>query len=111
MYDHLIANHLLPVQITTAAPTKIQLPISSFSYLTNETAYRFHKLIPQNEHTPVEVVENDEVVELYWDLTIKTDMSVAHNRPDIILGEKVTRKWKIIDIPVPGDFNAVSTED
>ena len=27
-------------------------------------------------------------VELYWDLTIQTDMAVAYNRPDIILVEK-----------------------
>ena len=32
------------------------------------------------EHTPTDVMENDEV-ELYWDLTIQTDMTVTHNRP------------------------------
>ena len=37
-------------------------------------------------------------------------MSVAHNRPDIILVEKAIRKWTIIDIAVPGDFNVVRTE-
>ena len=42
------------------------------------------------EHTPVDVVENDEV-ELYWDLTIQ--------------------KWTIIDIAVPSDFNVVRTKD
>ena len=62
------------------------------------------------EHTPAEVLENDEV-ELYWDLTIQTDMTVAHNRPDISLVEKATRKWKIIDIAVPSDFSVVTTED
>ena len=60
----------------------------------------------QYEHTPADVVENDEV-ELYWDLTIQTDMTVAHNRPDIILVEKAIRKWTIIDIAVPSDFNVV----
>ena len=43
------------------------------------------------EHTTAEIVENDEV-ELYWDLTIQTDMTVAHNRQDIILVEKKIRK-------------------
>ena len=62
------------------------------------------------EHTPADVVENDEV-ELYWDLTIQTDMTVAHNRPDIILVEKAIRKWTIIDIAVLGDFNVLKTED
>ena len=61
-------------------------------------------------HLPVDIVENDEV-ELYWDLTIKTDMTVAHNRPDIILIEKEIRKWTIIDVTVPGDFNVVGKKD
>ena len=34
------------------------------------------------EHTPADLMENDEV-ELYCDLTFQTDMTVAHNRPDI----------------------------
>ena len=62
------------------------------------------------EHTPADVVEDHEV-ELYWNLTIQTDMTVAHNGPDIILVEKAIRKWTIIDIVVPGDFNVVRTED
>ena len=43
------------------------------------------------EHAPAQVMENDEV-ELYWDLTIQTDMAVTHKRPDIILVEKATQK-------------------
>ena len=62
------------------------------------------------EHTPADVVENDEV-ELSWDLTIQTDMAVAHNRPDIILVEKAIWKFTIIDIAVPGDFKVVRTAD
>ena len=62
------------------------------------------------EYTPADVMENDEV-ELYWDLTIQTEMTVAYNRPDIILVEKAIQKWTIIDITVPGDFNVVRTED
>ena len=61
------------------------------------------------EHTPADVMENDEV-ELYWDLNIHTDMTVAHNRPDILV-EKAIRKWTIIDIDVPADFNVVRKED
>ena len=62
------------------------------------------------EYTPADVVEHDEV-ELYWDLTIQTDMTVAHNMPYIILVEKAIRKWIIIDIAVSGDFNVVRTDD
>ena len=32
------------------------------------------------EHTPADVVANSEV-ELYWDLTIQTNMTVTDNRP------------------------------
>ena len=39
------------------------------------------------ENTPADVVEKDEV-ELYWHLTIQTDMTVAHNMPVIFLVEK-----------------------
>ena len=46
-----------------------------------------------------------------WDLTIQTDLTVAHNRPDIILVEKAIRKWKIIDIAVKHDLNVVREED
>ena len=52
------------------------------------------------EHTPVEVVETDEV-ELCWDRIIQIGMAVAHNRPYIILVEKAIRKWTIIDIAFP----------
>ena len=38
-------------------------------------------------------------------------MTVAHNRPDIILVMKAIRKWTIIDIADPSDFNVVRTED
>ena len=48
-------------------------------------------------------MENDE--------TYYPDMTVAHNRPDIILVEKAIQKWTIIDIAVPSDFNLVRTEN
>ena len=32
------------------------------------------------EHTPQEVIENNEV-KLYWDCTIQTDKTIKHNRP------------------------------
>ena len=38
-----------------------------------------------------------------------TYMTVAHNRPDIILVENAAQKWAIIDITVPSDFNVVRT--
>ena len=58
---------------------------------------------------PADVVENDEV-ELYWDPTMQTHMTVTHNRPDIILVEAI-RKWTINDIAVPSGYNVVRIED
>ena len=57
------------------------------------------------EHTPADVVENDEV-ELYCDLNTQTDKT-----PDIILVEKAIRKWTIINNAIPGNFNVVRTEN
>ena len=38
-------------------------------------------------------------------------MTVADNRPDVILVEKATQKWTVIDIAVPDDFNVVRTKN
>ena len=46
----------------------------------------------QTSGTPADVVENDEV-ELYWVLTFHTDMTVAHNRPDVILVDEAIRTF------------------
>ena len=40
-------------------------------------------------------------------VTIQTDRTLTHNRPDIILGN--IQKWTIIDTAVPGDFNVDRT--
>ena len=62
------------------------------------------------EHPPADVMENTEV-QLYWDLTIQTDMTVTHNRPDIIPVEKAIWKWTIIDIAVPVDWKVEKYQD
>ena len=52
-------------------------------------------------------MENDEsriVLESYYPDRHDSD---THARPDIIVVEKEKRKWTIIDIAVPGDFNVV----
>ena len=61
------------------------------------------------EHKPSAVMECEEVT-LYWDLTIQTDRTVEHNRPDIVLIEKKEHRWIIIDIAIPSDFNISKTE-
>ena len=50
-------------------------------------------------------------IELYLDLTVQADMTMAHNRSDIILVEKAIQQWTIIDTALPGYFNVVRTED
>ena len=64
--------------------------------------------VPYFLHSPAPVIENNEHI-LYWDKPILTDRMVRHNRPDIILVEKKTKKAIIIDIAVPNDSNIRST--
>ena len=54
--------------------------------------------------------ENGEV-RITWDMTIYTDKVLRHNRPDITLMHKDTRKWTLIDIAVPADQNISRTEE
>ena len=70
-------------------------------YIGMETSDRW------SEHTPAEVLANDEV-EFYWNLTIQADMTVAGQILSKV--EKATRKWTITDIAVQSDFNIVRIE-
>ncbi|XP_045466617.1 uncharacterized protein LOC123675312 [Harmonia axyridis] len=42
---------------------------------------------------------------LYWDTLMETDRPVAHNRPDIVIFDKVKKEANIIDVTVPADDN------
>ena len=54
------------------------------------------------DHQPLPIAENGEV-RITWDMTIYTDKVLKHNRPDITLVHKDTKKWTLIDMAVPAD--------
>ena len=50
------------------------------------------------------VLENDRV-KILWNFPVQTDHTVRHNKPDILVFEKISRSAIIIDITVPADVN------
>lgn len=60
-------------------------------------------------YTPQPVLESNKYV-LYWDRTMLTDKSCAHNRPDIVLIDKKEKIGALIDIAVPLTHNITKTE-
>ena len=40
---------------------------------------------------------------LLWDLKIQTDNKIEHNKADIMVLDKIERKWLIIDVACPSD--------
>lgn len=63
-----------------------------------------HKSKPYHTYSPESVKENNDV-KMYWDLPIITDRAIAHNRPDILLFNKIENKVLLLDISVPLDEN------
>ena len=44
-------------------------------------------------------------MKLLWNYNIQTDHQLRHNKPDIIIYDKVRKSVKIIDIAIPNDAN------
>ncbi|XP_044755067.1 uncharacterized protein LOC123314020 [Coccinella septempunctata] len=57
-----------------------------------------------HEYLPKTILENDGF-KLYWDNPMITDRAVQHNRPDIVIFDKINKKVTIIDVTVPADDN------
>lgn len=64
---------------------------------------------PYYKYIPMAVIENSRHV-LYWDRSIITDKTVDHNRPDIVLIDKVNKRGILVDIAVPLTHNLEETE-
>lgn len=45
-----------------------------------------------------------------WEIPVQTDVTVTHNRPDIIYINKIDNKTYLIDITVPSDYNIGAKE-
>ena len=63
-----------------------------------------HK-IPRDQRA----IENDKV-KILWDFLIQTDRKLDHNRPDIVVVDKVNKTCDIIDIACPWDARVQSKE-
>ena len=69
------------------------------------------KFLKKNEnqwykYEPKSVVENKEY-KVLWDFPIQTDRTILHNRPDIVIIDKVGKTIQIIDIAIPSDYNII----
>ena len=49
-------------------------------------------------------MENEKAT-ILWDSPIITDRHVCCNKPDIVIQEKKSDRWQIIDVAIPSDYN------
>lgn len=62
---------------------------------------------PYYKYKPPPVFEN-QTVKIYWDKAIITDLTVAHNRPDITIIDKNKKTALLIDVSIPNNNNIES---
>ncbi|CAG9834848.1 unnamed protein product [Diabrotica balteata] len=60
--------------------------------------------LPCYQYVPESILENDNY-KLYWNRTVLTDQTVAHNRPDLILVNQLKRQTTLIDVAIPNNNN------
>ena len=64
------------------------------------------------EETPDDVrVSSCGRFEIWWDRPVNTSKQLDHNRPDVIVIDRVAKFWTIIDFSVPNDKNVRIKED
>ena len=61
------------------------------------------------DHEPEGVIENDQV-KVLWDFRIQTDHQIEHNRPDVVVLDKIERSCYVIDIACPFDTRVLEKE-
>ena len=49
--------------------------------------------------------------EIWWDRNVETPRKLDHNKPDVVLINKLEKSWTIIDFSVPIDQNVKNKED
>ena len=49
--------------------------------------------------------------EIWWDRSVETARGLEHNKPDVILIDKKSKFWTIIDFSVPNDKNVIMKEN
>ena len=48
--------------------------------------------------------------EIWWDKKVITAKVLEHNRPDVVVIDKVLKRWTMVDFSVPFDKNVVTKE-
>lgn len=67
-----------------------------------------HEITPYYKYHPQTVLENT-TYKLYWDRSILTDKTVHHNRPDITIWDRVSKKVFFVDFAVVDNNNIMTT--
>ena len=58
------------------------------------------------EEVPDEVRRSEEGnVEIWWDRAVETTKQLEHNRPDVVVVDRVGKRWVFVDFSVPWDKN------
>jgi hypothetical protein len=61
---------------------------------------------PHYSYKPESCLENDNY-KLYFDRTVLTDIHIKHNRPDIIILNKLQKQAYLLDVAVPNSHNII----
>ena len=61
------------------------------------------RVTPWYQHQP-KVVEQNDRVRILWNFPVQTDHRLQHNKPDIIVIDKVNKTANIIDVAIPIDY-------
>jgi hypothetical protein len=63
------------------------------------------------EETPDTIrVSQDGMYEIWWDKKVITAKVLEHNRPDVVVIDRVLKRWTMVDFSVPFDKNVVTKE-
>ena len=72
--------------------------------------YKIPRIEKWYDHQPEGVEESNEV-KVLWDVMIQCDHMIEHQKPDIVVVEKVGRRCFIIDVAIPGDKRIAAKEE
>ena len=53
----------------------------------------------------------NEKAKILWNFTIQTDKRLSHNRPDIVVVDKMSKRCHIIDVACSGDSRIAMKEE
>ena len=53
----------------------------------------------------------DGATEIWWDRTVETTTKMEHNRPDVVVLDRVGKRWDLVDFSVPWDRNVWRKEN